>query len=109
METINGKAYELRDLKADDIFPMFNILSKVGIKELRTCFESPEVKDVISKTTKGEEVDASSVGMVVVIDMAGILMANIHKAKDDIYIFCLRFPDFQKRKYPKCQFLNSQI
>lgn len=31
------KAFELRDLTADDIFPMCQIISKIGVKEFSTA------------------------------------------------------------------------
>ena len=42
MSENNAKAYELRNLTADDVFPMFKIVSKIGIKEFKACFESDE-------------------------------------------------------------------
>ena len=78
--------YSLRKLTADDIFPMFNIISKIGIKEFKSCFEAPDVKDAISKIASGGEgSDLNSVGLIVALDMANILMTNLPKAKDDIY------------------------
>ena len=81
------KAYELRSLTADDIFPMFQIISKIGIKEFKSCFESAEVKEAIGKITAGgeENKDLNAVGLTVALDMASILVANLPKAKDDIY------------------------
>lgn len=80
------KAYELRSLTADDIFPMFQIISKIGIKEFKSCFETPEVKDAISKVAAGgDNKDINAVGVTVALDMASILVANLPKAKDDIY------------------------
>lgn len=83
---MESKTYELRRLTADDIFPMFQILSKVGIKEFKNCFDSPEIKSIISNTAEGEKVDVNAVGLTVVMDIVGILMTNLPKAKDDIYL-----------------------
>lgn len=85
-ETTKAKAFELRDLTADDMFPMFQIISKIGIKEFKSCFESDAVKGAIAEAVKGEsKSDITAVGMMVGLDIAGILMANIGKAKEDIY------------------------
>ena len=82
----NEKAYELRSLTADDIFPMFQIISKIGIKEFKSCFEAPDVKKAIGKIAVGEDTtDLNAVGLAVALDMATILVANLPKAKDDIY------------------------
>ena len=85
--TENEKAYELRSLTADDIFPMFQIISKIGIKEFRSCFEAPDVKNAIGKIASGgkDGSDLNSVGLTVAIDMASIIMTNLPKAKEDIY------------------------
>ena len=82
----NEKAYELRSLTAEDIFPMFQIISKIGIKEFKSCFEAPEVKKAIGSIAGGEEnTDLNAVGLAVALDMATILVTNLPKAKDDIY------------------------
>ena len=80
---MNEVTYELRNLSADDIFPMFQILSKVGIKEFKNCFNNPEIR-ALAEGDKGN-IDLNSVGLMVALDAAGILMANLPKAKDDIY------------------------
>lgn len=89
-ENENAKAYELRRLTADDVFPMFQIISKIGIKEFKACFESPEVMQMIKGAASGEqnkdEVTAS-VGMKVAFDLAGIIVSNLASCKNDIYQF----------------------
>lgn len=82
-EMNTAKAYELRTLCAEDIFPMFKIISKIGIKEFKSCFESEGVKAVIN----GEQADLNTVGLAVAVDIAGVIMANIPHAKEDIYLF----------------------
>jgi hypothetical protein len=89
VETV-AKAYELRRLTADDVFPMFQIISKIGIKEFKKTFESPEVMQMIKSAASGEkdrdEVQ-TSVGMTVAFDLAGIIMSNLGSCKNDIYQF----------------------
>ena len=41
----DNKVYTLRTLTADDMFPMFQIISKIGIKEFKNCFDNPSRKD----------------------------------------------------------------
>lgn len=82
------KAFELRSLEADDMFPMFQIVSKIGIKEFKSCFESAAVQEAISKLAaekKNDKGAVAAVGMMVAFDVVGILMTNISKAKEDIY------------------------
>ena len=89
------KTYELRGLMADDMFIMFSIISKIGIKEFKACFESDDVKAAVLNMAKkadengdaeaDEGADVVSVGISVALDTASILMANIGKCKNDIY------------------------
>lgn len=90
-----AKAFELRNLTADDMFPMFQIISKIGVKEFKNCFSSPETKDAIAaaRSNKGnEEVNdeaetdnLNAVGVSIALDIASVVLANIGNCKNDIY------------------------
>ena len=95
-----AKAFELRNLTADDMFPMFQIISKIGVKEFKNCFSSPETKDAIAaaRANKGNEevpslpmVDEAetdnlnAVGVSIALDIASVILANIGNCKNDIY------------------------
>jgi len=92
-ETLNvEKAYKLRKLQACDIFAMSKIISAIGIDEFKACFESDDVKQLI--TTAGGGVDITeSVGFTIVIDLANIIMNNLPKAEADIYTFLSELSD----------------
>ncbi len=83
------KAYELRDLTADDMFPMSQIISKIGIREFKSCFESESVKKLVAEMTSGkaskDELKAT-VGVTVVIDLASVILSNLSSCKNDIYL-----------------------
>lgn len=95
MPTNIDKTYELRNLEADDLFIMINIVNKIGIKEFKACFESDEVKTAVLNMAKktdeseaaetDENADVVSIGVSVAFDIATILLANIGKCKNDIY------------------------
>lgn len=92
MPTNIDKTYELRELQADDLFVIINIVNKIGIKEFRACFESEEVKaavlNMIEQKEDGEadeSADVVSIGIGVALDIATILLTNISKCKNDIY------------------------
>ena len=88
MNVETTKAYELRKLTADDVFPMFQIISKIGIKEFKRCFDSPDVKEVVAKAASGEDgqADLTSVGMAVAFDLASVIISNLGSCKNDIYL-----------------------
>lgn len=88
---MENKAYVLRNPKADDIFLMFRILTKVGVKNIKSCFESDEVKNAMKLLAvnggKEGEAELSSVGMLVAVDVACVIMEHLDNAKNDIYAF----------------------
>ena len=93
-----AKAYELRNLTADDVVPMFQIISAIGIKEFRSCFESEEVKKAVAGAAKdGESVDISAVGVTVALDIASVIVANVPKCKDAIYLFLAQLSGMTKK------------
>lgn len=91
-ENINNaemtKAYELRPLTADDMFPMFQIISKIGVREFKSCFESADVKAEIAAMASGkkDKADLTSVGMAVAFDLVIVIVANLASCKNDIYL-----------------------
>lgn len=90
-----NKVYTLRTLTADDMFPMFQIISKIGIKEFKGCFDNPEV---IKAFKQDENTNIESVGMAVAFDIAGVLMTNIPVAKDNIYTFLSSISGMTKKE-----------
>ena len=81
-----NKKYELCGLKASDFFLVTRILSKVGVKEFKQCFESEEIKASVASMVKdGGEADVASIGVSVVFDIAGIVLENMEDCEKDIY------------------------
>lgn len=91
------KTYTLRGLTAEDVFPMLKIISGIGLKEFKSCFDSAELRDAIKNMSQGkkegkkegkeegETVDTTAVGLMVAADIASIIFANLPQCKDDIY------------------------
>lgn len=75
------KPYTLRKLCADDIFPFCSIINQIGFKEIKGCFEKPEIKEMLL----GENADASAVGLPIAMDIVGIIFANMEKCKGSLY------------------------
>lgn len=84
---VKAKPYTLRNLTADDVFPMFQIINKIGFKEFKNCFNSPDVQSAITNATsgKGGNEGLVSVGVAVGIDIAGVIIANVERCKPDLY------------------------
>lgn len=85
--------YELRTLCSKDIFPMFKIISAIGVREFKDCFSSDDVKKAA-----GENPDYSAVGMAIFIDIAGIVMANVPKCENEIYTFLTNISNLTRKQ-----------
>ena len=83
--------YELRTLCSKDIFPLSKIISCIGIKEFRTCFESDAImnaaKNAAKKGKGGKEQEYMEVGIGVFLDIAGIILGNLPKCENEIFDF----------------------
>ena len=75
----------LRKLEAKGIAPMTSILSKIGMKEIKSCFNPDEVQLLTSG--KNAEDAAAAVGFTVIFDIAGVIFGNYEKCQDDIFRF----------------------
>lgn len=79
------KAYTLREMTAEDVFPMFKIISGIGLKEFKGCFEADSVKAAVKGGADGEKPNATEVGFTIVLSIADVVFANLPKCKNDIY------------------------
>ena len=102
--------YELRKLCADDIFPMVNIISKIGIENMADCFDAKEMADIMNSvdSTLGEadgkessdnadgkessdnamaDVLTKQIGIKVIMKLVGLLLKNLGKIKRELYQF----------------------
>ena len=82
-EEITGRTYTLRKMEAQDIAPLATIISKIGFKEFKACFDSPAVKAGVADGS----LDLEKAGMAIMFDVVGIVIANIPKCIDDIFTF----------------------
>lgn len=74
--------YTFRTLTSKDIFPMSKIISKIGIKEFKECFQSDAVKAMV----KGKG-DTNAVGFAVMLDVGGVILSHLPDCEKDIYNF----------------------
>lgn len=94
--------YKLRKLCADDIFPMVNIISKIGIENMADCFDAKEMADIMNSVDStldeadGKEssdnnamadVLTKQIGIKVIMKLVGLLLKNLGKIKRELYQF----------------------
>ena len=80
---LEGRTYTLRKMEAQDIAPLATIISKIGFKEFKECFDNPAVK----ASASDGNIDLEKAGMSIMFDVVGIVIANIPKCIDDIFEF----------------------
>ena len=73
--------YTLRKLCADDMFIIFRIISKIGMKDVRKCMAAADVKAAM------KDKDVNSIGIAVAFEIASVLMEHLPDCKKEIYTF----------------------
>ena len=85
METVE-KPYTFRTLSAEDVFPMFTIISKIGIKDFKSSLESEDFASVINAfSNKDDEAAVTNLGIAICLEIANVVLRNLEKCKDDIF------------------------
>ncbi len=85
-EQVAAKPYTFRKLCAKDVFPMANIIKKIGIKEFKTFFEGEKLKEIMA-TFSGKRDDASveAVGLSIALELADVILGNLSYCEHDIF------------------------
>ena len=73
------KVYTFRKLNSTDMFLMFKIIGKIGVKELASFVDGDFVKNI----TKNKDYMAS--GISIVLETAGIILENLPKCENEVY------------------------
>lgn len=89
---MENQKYTLRKLCADDMFIMFRIISKIGMKDLRKCMAAADVKAAISGK------DVNSVGIAVAFEIGAVLMEHLPDCKKEIYTFLERLSGMKEKE-----------
>lgn len=76
--------FTFRKLKSDDLFLMFEIVSKIGIVNLKEVVTPDKIKSVINQDND----DFTTLfGMSVVMEVATVIIKNLPCCKNEIYKF----------------------
>ena len=100
-ENMMAKAYTLRTLTADDMFPMFGIISKIGIREIKNCF-SPATTRAMLDSLKGDDGDRdqtlNAVGVMIGMDVLSVIMERLPACRDDLYQLLSQLSGMSKKE-----------
>lgn len=84
---MDEKKYTLRSLRADDMFAMLRIINKIGLKDVKECFNSVEVRQAIGEAKGADDALASAIGMQIMLDVAALLVSKLPDCEKELYEF----------------------
>lgn len=85
---MENKTYTLRSLQGRDTFAFARILRKIGLKELKKCFSSEDVKNMIKMAKgNGEKVDVDEIGLNIFVDALDHVLNKYPDCEKEIYSF----------------------
>lgn len=86
------KPYEFRMLCAVDVFPVVNIINKIGFKQIKTVLgENDDLKKLIVSVAKKEagndeaKNDLINSGLSIALDVAALVIDNLPKCENEIF------------------------
>ena len=83
-EIITEKPYTFRRLSTQDMFPMFKVISKLGIKEFQA---NGGIKDIALRFVgEGKEnINPTALGLDIILEIASLIIENLPKCEAEIY------------------------
>ena len=92
------KPYTFRTLGGEDVFLMFRIIGKIGVKEFNACFEHDGIKHLVAalmgeklakaKEDEGEDKKETSYSVTyitVILEVADVIFRNLPKCETEIF------------------------
>lgn len=127
METVQPEAaepvkpYTFRPLSGEDVFLMFKIIGKIGVKEFNACFENDGIRNLVAsmmgekmeKADEAEESPSVSVTYIsVILEVADVLFNNIAKCENEVFKMLSQTSNLsveQVKKLPLADFTEMVI
>lgn len=87
------KPYTFRTLCGEDVFLMFRIIGKIGVKEFNACFANDGIKHLVASMmgemmANAEAEDSPSVSVTyisVILEVADVIFRNLPKCEGEIF------------------------
>ena len=84
-EEMNEKPYTFKELTTEHIFPMFKLLNKMGLQDMK---DNQNVKNIIfmfSDAKARKALDPSKLGLDIFLELACIITESIQKFESEFY------------------------
>ena len=111
------KPYTFRPLGGEDVFLIFKIIGKIGVKEFNACFENDGIKHLVAavmgeKALQADEASVSVTYISVILEVADVLFNNIAKCENEVFQMLSQTSNLsvaQVKKLPLAQFTEMVI
>lgn len=97
-DTQEPKTYDLRPLVASDMGMICKIITAIGVRQFKECFNIEQTEDV--------KEDIKKVGFSVMLDITGIIISNIPKAEEEIQVFLASLSGMKLAEIKKMPFAD---
>ena len=78
-----GKPYTFRRLSTEDLFPMFKVICKLGLKQFQ---ENGGIKTILTRFADGKkEINATELGIDIFLEITFLVIENLPKCESEIY------------------------
>ena len=93
VEEVVEKPYTFRRFSSTDIFPMFRIIGKIGLKEFTAAIDKDVLNELITKYTEDIKEDGAQIqfgdfaagGASVILGVADVIFSKLPYCENDIY------------------------
>ena len=96
------KAWDLRPLVASDMGAICKIISAIGIRQFKECFNIEDFQKIDAKN----EGTVKKLGFGIVFDIAGIIISNIPRAEEEIQAFLASVTGMKVSEVKKMSFAD---
>ena len=107
VEKQKQKKWEFRRLKGKDIFLMLPVLKKIGINNIKKCFNGDIVKDVVA-TNKGKaydtQIEAATFGAM--LEFGQVLIEGLDACENEIFNLLEKTSNLRRNEIEELDFLE---
>ena len=109
VEEVVEKPYKFRMLSSTDVFLMFKIISKIGVKEFNALFENEGIKNLVMAMMgekNGAEQSASVTYIAIILEVADVIFKNLPKCENEIFQMLSQTSDLTVEQVKKLSFAD---
>lgn len=106
-EVIVEKKWEFRQLKAKDNFLMLPVLKKIGINNIKKCFNGDIIKGIVADN-KGKEYDkqVNAATMGAMLEFGQVLIEGLASCENEIYNLLEKTSNLSRREIEDLDFVE---